>query len=204
MPKIIWEGNKSRFGTDHKSPPLPENAVKLRDADGFIAKALPYGIAPMLICMLAVFLKAFINREPPLDPLFLIPAFIIGSAVALPLHELTHAVCYPKGATVWVGLCLRKAAAYAISYCPLPKTRFIIMSLAPAILGIIPLVIFAAAPIEWKPLLTLCIVPAFCGLISPCPDYMDVISVLRQAPANAVIRDSEDGLYFYAKNAVQL
>ena len=62
--------------------------------------------------MIVVFLKAFLNREPPVEPLFIIPGFVIGMIVALPLHELTHAVCYPKGATVWVGLCLRKLSAY--------------------------------------------------------------------------------------------
>lgn len=202
MPKIVWEGNKKSFGTSHQSPTMPENAVKLRDADGVIERSLPYGVLPMMICMLAVFLKAFLNREPPIEPLFLIPAFVIGFIIALPLHELMHAICYPKSATVWVGLCLRKIAAYAISYYPLTKRSFIIMSLAPSALGIIPLVIFIFAPITMKPLLTICIVPAFMGLISPAPDYMDVVSVLRKVPGNALIQDSRDGLYFYARDNV--
>ena len=197
MPTIIWEGNKKEFGTSHECPPLPENAVKLREADGFIAKALPYGIAPVMICILAVFLKAYLKKAVPIDPIFMIPAFIIGFVVALPLHELMHAICYPKGATVWVGLCLRKFAAYAISYCPLTKTRFTVMSLAPSLLGIIPLAVFIAAPVTMKPLLTMCIVPAIFGLFSPAPDYMDIVSMLRHAPKGALIRDSADGLYAY-------
>ena len=144
---IVWEGNKKEFGTSHQSPPVPQNAVKLRDAEGFIGKAMPFGIAPMMICMLAVFIKAFINKEPPISPISLIPAFLIGFIIALPLHEFIHAVCYPKEATVWVGLCLRKIAAYAISYHPLTKRRFIAMSLAPAILGIVPLIGFICIPI---------------------------------------------------------
>ncbi len=95
MPNIVWEGNKKEFGTLHSCAEPPK----------------PYGIAPMVICMLAVFLKAFINKQPPLEPLFLILAFIIGFLIALPFHEFMHALCYPKGATVWVGLCLRKIAA---------------------------------------------------------------------------------------------
>lgn len=146
---------------------------------------MPYGIAPMIICMLSI------------EPLFLIPAFVIGLFVALPLHEFMHAVFYPKGATVWVGLCLRKISAYAISYHPLTKKRFIAMSLAPSVLGIIPLAVFVLAPITMKPLLTICIISAFMGLISPAPDYMDIVSVLRKAPKTAIICDSQDGLYYY-------
>ncbi len=40
MPKIIWEGNKKDFGTYHDCDPIPENAVKLREAEGFIGKAM--------------------------------------------------------------------------------------------------------------------------------------------------------------------
>jgi hypothetical protein len=138
---IVWEGNKKEFGTSHQSPSVPQNALKIRDAEGFIGKALPFGIAPMLICMVAVFLKAFINKEPPISPIFLIPAF----------------------------------------------------------LGIIPLIGVILIPISMKPLLTICIVSAFMGLISPAPDYMDVISVLRKAPKGAVICDSQAGLYAYIK-----
>lgn len=194
---IVWEGNKKEFGTVHQSSPIPQDAIKIRDAEGFIGKALPFGIAPMMICMLVVFLKAFTNKEPPISPIFLIPAFLIGFIIALPLHELVHAVCYPKEATVWVGLCLRKIAAYAISYYPLTKRRFIIMSLAPAVLGIVPLIGFICIPITMKPLLTICMVSAIFGLFSPAPDYMDIINVLRKAPKNALICDSQDGLYAY-------
>lgn len=194
---IVWEGNKKEFGTVHQSSPIPQDAIKIRDAEGFIGKALPFGIAPMMICMLVVFLKAFTNKEPPISPIFLIPAFLIGFIIALPLHELVHAVCYPKEETVWVGLCLRKIAAYAISYYPLTKRRFIIMSLAPAVLGIVPLIGFICIPITMKPLLTICMVSAIFGLFSPAPDYMDIINVLRKAPKNALICDSQDGLYAY-------
>ena len=155
MPTIVWEGNRKEFGTSHSCSDIPENAVKLRDADGFIGKAIPYGIVPMLICMMSMPIKAFLNKQSPIDPLFLIPAFVIGFIISLPLHEFMHALCYPKGATVWTGLCLRKLAAYAISYHPLTKTRFILMSLAPSFLGIISLVLFIVLPVSIKPLLTI-------------------------------------------------
>lgn len=199
MATIVWEGNKKEFGTSHQSPPCPQNAVMIRDAEGAIGKALPFGIPPMLICALAVFLKALINRESPISPIFLLPAILIGLIIALPLHEFAHAVCYPKGAIVWVGMCIRKMSAYAISYYPLTKRRFVAMSLAPAILGIVPLIGFIFLPITMKPLLTICMVSAFMGLISPAPDYMDIISVIKKAPKDSMICDSQDGLYAYIK-----
>ncbi len=199
MAKIVWEGNRKEFGTSHQSPPVPQNAIKIREGDGFIKRAIPFGILPMMICMVAVVMKAYFNKEPPVSPVYLIPAIAIGFIIAIPLHEFAHAVCYPKEATVWVGLCIRKMAAYAISYYPLTKNRFIGMSIAPAVLGIIPLIGFFFIPITMKPLLTICMVSAFMGLISPAPDYMDITSVLKKVPPHALICDSQDGLYAYVE-----
>lgn len=199
MAKIIWEGNKKEFGTVHKSPQVPQNAVKIRDAYGFIGESFTFGIIPMAICMLVFFLKAFINKESPISPIFFIPAFLVAFIIALPLHEFVHAICYPKEDTVWVGLCIRKRAAYAISYYPISKSRFIIMSIAPAVLGVIPLIGVILIPISMKPLLTICIVSAFMGLIAPAPDYMDIVSVLKKAPSHALICDTQEGLYAYEK-----
>ena len=104
MPKIVWEGNKKEWGLPHSGEPLHKNAVRIKTADNVFRDSIPYGIPPMLICFLTVFLKAFLNKEPPIDPLFILPALVIGMIVALPLHELMHAICYPKQAVVWVGL----------------------------------------------------------------------------------------------------
>lgn len=128
---------------------------------------------------------------------FILPAFIIGFIFALPLHELFHALCYPKEAEVHIGLSLKKVAAFAISFYPISKRRFIVMSLAPMLLGIIPLFIFIICPLSQKWLLTLCIVPSFMGLISPMPDYMDVCKVLKQVPKNVKIQASNEGLFWY-------
>lgn len=191
------EGNRKEFGTSHQSPPVPQHAIKIRDGEGLLKRAIPFGICPMIICFAVMVVKAYVHKEPPVSPVFLLPAIAIGCIVALPLHELAHAVCYPKGAVVRVGLCLRKMAAYAISYEPLTKSRFIVMSLAPAVWGLIPLIGFILLPITMKPLLTICMASAFMGLISPAPDYMDIVSVLKKAPPRALIRDSQDGLYAY-------
>ena len=197
MPKIVWEGNKQEWGAAHSGLPLHDGAIKIETSDNIFRDSMPFGVPSAVICFLAVFLKAFLNKEPPIVPLYTLPSLVIGFIIALPLHELMHALCYPKQAVVWVGLCLKKVAAYAISFHPITRKRYIIMSLAPALLGIIPLVLFIILPITLKPLLTLCIVSAFFGLISPCPDYMDVIAVLKQTDKHNMIQAANDGLYKY-------
>ena len=195
MPKIIWEGNQREWNIPHKGEPLHKGAEKLKTSENMFRDCIPWGIPGMLICFAAVFLKSFLCRDFLFAPAYFVPAFLIGFLVALPLHELVHSVCYPKDATVWAGLCLRKVAAYAVSFCPITRRRYILMSLAPSLLGIIPLVIFIICPADLKPVMTMCVVSAFMGLISPAPDYMDVAAVLRQTKKGDMVQAQNDGLY---------
>ena len=41
------------------------------------------------------------------------------------------------------------------------------------------------------------VVPSFMGLISPAPDYMDVLIILRKVPKGAMIQATENGLVWY-------
>lgn len=196
MAKIIWEGNQP-WDKKYEGMPLHSNAKKIKKPKNIFTVSLPYGILPMIICFLAVFFKTRSAQSFLFDFRFILPAFIIGFIFALPLHELFHALCYPKDAEVHIGLCLQKVAAFAISFNPISRRRFILMSLAPMLLGIMPLLIFIICPVSQKWLLTLCIVPSFMGLISPMPDYMDVCKVLKQVPENAKIQASNEGLFWY-------
>lgn len=51
-----------------------------------------------------------------------------------------------KGQKVYIGICLKKFAAFAVCHEPISKRRFVIMSLMPMLLGIIPLAIFLLSP----------------------------------------------------------
>ncbi len=194
MAKIIWVGNQA-WEKEYPDGGAPENAVKINRPDDILKASLPYGILPMLLCFLCVFFKAAASGEFLFNLWFVPLSFLIGFAL-IPLHEMIHAVCYPKNATVYVGVCLKKIAAFAISFAPIRKSRYLVMSLAPALLGIVPLIIFVVCPIREKALSTLCVVPAFMGLISPSPDYMDVISIIKQVPNGARIQASNQGLYW--------
>ncbi len=194
MAKIIWEGNQP-WDKEYPEGRVPPKGTKLKRADDILKASLPYGILPMILCFACIFIKREASDGFLFDLRFIPVSFLLGFAL-IPVHELLHAVCYPKDATVYVGVCLKKVAAYAVSFYPISKGRYILMSLAPVLLGIVPLIAFLVCPIREKALLTLCIVPAFMGMISPSPDYMDVISIIGQVPNGALIQASNDGLYW--------
>lgn len=196
MPRIIWEGNQD-WDREFADEPLPENAVKISQPDDIVKGSTPYMILPCAVCMASVFIKSRMAGDFLLDLWFMPLGFLIGFLVAMPLHEFLHAVCYPRGATVYIGVCLKRLRAYAVSFSPVTKRRFIVMSLAPALSGVAALGVFSLCPFGLKPLLTISMVSAFMGLISPAPDYMTILHVLRQAPEGAMIQASNQGLFWY-------
>ncbi len=58
---------------------------------------------------------------------------------------------------------------------------FVIMSLMPMLLGIIPLAIFLLSPPNAF-LSGICIPMGIIGMLSPMPDYMDVHLICKQVP----------------------
>jgi len=114
----------------------------------------------------------------------------------LPVHEVLHGVCYKKGQKVYIGICLKKFAAFAVCHEPISKRRFVIMSLMPMLLGIIPLAIFLLSPPNAF-LSGICIPMGIIGMLSPMPDYMDVHIICKQVPKGAFVHTQNDGFYWY-------
>ena len=206
MAQIIWDGNKNWENVwDGKQPwdreieekIIPENAVLIDRPDDIIKASIPYMIIPCIVCFVAIFTKKAQSDEFIFNLWFMPLSFIIGFFVAMPLHEFLHAISYPKGAKVYIGVSLKQLRAYAASSAALRRGRYIMMSLAPLIPGIIFLAVFVVCPISMKWLMTICVVPSFMGLISPAPDYMDVLIILRKVPKGAMIQATENGLVWY-------
>ena len=106
-----------------------------------MVKALPFLIVPILVIVASMFLKTYFSREIVIS----FPFFILGLMVGflfLVVHEYLHAVMYPKNAVVYIGIAPQYFAAVALSSYPLSRIRFVIMSLLPSLLGIIPIVFF--------------------------------------------------------------
>ena len=195
MPTIKWVGIKdldAAFPEEH----LPGRAKPLLCPDALSAASLPYGLLPLAACFGALFLKAWWLGRFPMA-VGLIPAGILIGLLLIPVHEYLHGVCFPKGATVYVGLIPQKMAAFAVCHSPISWRRFIAMSLLPMVLGILPLVVFLAAPGQYGALMGLCWPMAVMGLLSPMPDYMNVACVCRQVPHGATLQTTNNGFYWY-------
>ena len=83
-------------------------------------------------------------REKVINVGFIFIGGIIGFLLIL-VHELLHAIAFPKYATVYIGIMPRSLTAVALSSSPVKRNRFIFLSILPIILGLIPLVIFCVS-----------------------------------------------------------
>ncbi|MBR3350149.1 MAG: DUF3267 domain-containing protein, partial [Solobacterium sp.] len=146
-------------------------------------------------CLLIIYIKWHWLGTKTVYPA-LVPVGILIGLLLMPVHELLHAVCYCEGQTVYIGISLEKFAAFAVCHEKISRNRFVVMSLMPILLGIIPLAVFLIAPSS--PVLTaICVPGGIIGMLSPMPDYMDVHMVYRQVPKGAYIQSQNDGLYWF-------
>lgn len=176
---------------------LPENALRL-DTPHSIAetlkKAAPIEAVLCVVLFVAMFIKSIVNHDLVIHPIAVVFGFIIGFLL-LTIHELLHAVVYPKAANVTVGKLKGKLVFVALASFPMSRQRFILMSLLPFVLGIIPLLAFVISPAEYKILNGLMFGMAAMGMVSPSADVYNVIIVSRQAKKTDKIMFFEDDLY---------
>ena len=194
MPEIIWCGNKS-WDTKFPEKELPTNAKRIDRPDNIFKSCIPYGILPLILSYAIIGIKWFIIGEIAMNPIYTPLGMLLG-LLLMPVHEILHAVCYEKGQTVYIGICLKKFAAFAVCHEPISKRRFIVMSLMPILLGIIPLAILRlSSPNAF--LSGVCFPMGIIGMLSPMPDYMDVSIICKQVPKNASVHTQNDGFYWY-------
>lgn len=194
MPKIKWCGNRP-WDTEFPESPLPDTAKQIERPQNIFIACFPYGIIPLLFCFALLFLKWFVFSERAVNILYL-PIGIILGLLLMPAHEILHAICYKKGQVVYVGICLKKFAAFAVCHEPISRRRFVVMSLMPTLAGIIPLIIFLICPAN-EIISGICIPVGIMGMISPMPDYMDIHIICKQTPRGAFIQTQNDGYYWY-------
>lgn len=130
------------------------------------------------------------------EPIYIFIGCVIG-LVVLVVHELLHAIVYPKEATVSIGIISKQFVAVALASYPLSRVRFILMCLLPYILGMIPFIGFLFSPLD-NSLLNGILFGAMCfGLISPYPDLYNVFLVMKNSPTKAMIQFIDDELYWF-------
>ena len=198
MPKIIWKGI-IKSEKDFPTADIPKNAKKLdseEDMKKMQTKALPFMIPSVLICFICIFTKTFIANEKVINVGFLFLGVIIGFLEIL-VHELLHAIAFPKNATVYIGVMPKSFTAVALSSSPVNRNRFIFLSILPIILGLIPLVIFCFSSNELKELNGILFGMSIMGMISVYPDTYNIFNILKVVPKNAIIQNNKNETYYF-------
>ena len=111
-------------------------------------KALPFLIPAIIILFSSTYFKSHIHNQIVIHKPFIFIVVLIGMAFLGVVHELLHAIVYPKGANVYIGIVKPINFVALVSY-PLSKKRFILMCLLPYILGIIPYIAFWLSPADY-------------------------------------------------------
>ncbi len=198
MSKIIWKGI-IKSDSDFPLADIPKKAKKL-DVEGDVKKiqikALPFLIPLVLVCFVCMFCKTYIASEKVINEGFLLIGVIIGFLLII-VHEVLHAIGFPKDAIVYIGIVPKSLAAVSLSVCPVKRNRYIFLSILPIILGIIPLVIFCFSSSSLKELNGLMFGISIVGMVSVYPDLYNVFHVLRVVSKNAMIQNSKNDTYYF-------
>lgn len=197
MPKIKWAGVVQN-AAEYQNGILPTAAKKLTMPDTMgkmMVKALPFFIPSLAIILFSMLFKTLSAGQPVVAPFYVVLGFLLSFFVGIPVHELLHAVVYPKEATVYIGIMPKQLAAVALASYPVSRRRFILMSLLPVVLGVVPLVIFLLSPATNRALNGVMFGLMIMGLISPYPDFFNVYQVLKQTEKGCSLQFEKDDLY---------
>lgn len=198
MPKIIWMGI-IKSENDFPAADISKNSKKIdseEDMKKMQIKALPFIIPSILICFLCMFIKTFIANEKIINVGFLFIGIIIGFILII-IHELLHAIAFPKNATVYIGIMPKSFTATALSSSPVKRNRFIFLSILPIILGIIPLGVFCFSSNNLKELNGLMFGMGIMGMVSVYPDIYNIFNILKVVPKDAIIQNNKNETYYY-------
>lgn len=162
----------------------------INDKENIQVKAIPIAILLVVMCNIILFVKIF-KFSLIINPIFILIGVLIGGLLLF-IHELLHAIVYPKKATVTIGF-VKPISFVALGSYPMSKTRFIIMCLLPLILGIIPLVLFVLFN---DSILCNIMFGMMCiGIISPYPDIYNVLKVINVPKGKKVLFDADNLVY---------
>lgn len=182
---------------EHQTGNLPDNAVRIETPQSIeetMRKAAPIAVILCVLLFLTMLCKTIMNKAVVISPLFILIGFTLGYCLLM-LHEWLHAIVYPKEAAVTIGKIKGKLTFVALASYPLKRKKFILMSLLPFLLGIIPLVIFIISPAECKKLNGLMFGMAGMGMVSPFPDVYNTIIVLKKVKKSESVMFYKDDIY---------
>lgn len=176
---------------------LNSNAIKMNTPNtvGQVQrKSIPFMIGAFLIIFATMFIKTYFAKSIVVNFPFIFIGVII-SFVLLFIHELLHAIVYPRKVIKYIGI-VKPFTPVALASYPLSKKRFICMSLLPYILGLIPLIIFIISSPDSTILNAIVFGMTFMGLSSPAPDAYNVCQIIKQVPKGKKVQFYEDDIYY--------
>ena len=179
---------------------LPQNARKIDTAnsiDEMMKKSAPITAMLCVSLIATMFIKTFMSHTRVIYPIGILIGLMIGFILLL-VHEWLHAIVYPRQAKVTIGRVKGKILFVALASYPMSRIRFILMSLLPFLLGILPLVVFIISPAENKMLNGVMFGMASIGMTSPALDVYNVVAVLRFSKRGEKIMFYEDDLFRFS------
>lgn len=191
--KLQWKGKL----TEHNSftySELPQNAKPL--LDGASSWKMYLGVIPILVL---AYVGIKIKLHLVEGVIFARWPLLIGIGLALVfvvVHELIHAICCPKDATIWIYW--TSAGIAAVPTCPLTKRRYIFVALMPTlILGIVPFIVWLLLP-GLNVTLSSIFFTFSIGSMGMCvSDVYNGILATQKMPAGSVLITSDNNCFFF-------
>lgn len=176
---------------------VPERAGRIEGPssdDEMMRAAFPIAAALCLLMTGIMCVKTRACHEAVVSPWGILVSCTVGFLLLI-VHELLHAIVYPKEASVTVGKMKRKPVFVALASYPMKRRRFIQMCLLPYVLGLVPLAAFIFSLPANHLLHGMMFGMACMGMISPYPDVYNVLLVLKGSNKSDCIMSYEDDLY---------
>lgn len=174
---------------------LPEDAVLINeeklDKMGFMA-----GILGVILSFLLLLWKQHVCNYGifPLRRNIIFIGCIIG-LIMLGVHEILHLLPYPKESNRYIALNQGKLVSFCAA--PITKTKFLLSSFLPILLGVIPILLFVLIPSSYQVLNTILWTSGAIGLGAAGNDYIEILIVAVKVPRKMKIISGEDGFYYY-------
>lgn len=175
----------------YQSNDLKCEKIKIsNDKENIQVKAIPIAILLVVMCNIILFVKTF-KFSLIINPIFILIGVLIGGLLLF-IHELLHAIVYPKNAIVTIGF-IKPITFVALGSYPMSKKRFILMCLLPFVLGIIPLIIFILTN---NNIICSIMFGMMCiGIISPYPDVYNILKIIKVPKGKEILFEEEKLVY---------
>lgn len=191
--KLLWKG-KMTSDNLFVSKDMPDNA-KMLSSEKYTWLAYL-----LVVPILAIAYAGIVIRRPYVEGVaFNKIALFVGvglSLVFLVVHELIHALCCPKGTTVF--FYLTSAGISCVPTCSLKKIRYLLIALMPTVvLGIIPFVVWLCFPGLNVIISSILFAFSIGSLSMSVGDIYNAILAAVKMNRNSVLVTSKTNIYYY-------